>query len=114
MDPDAAFLLCSKKKKLDQTLSIAIYKCANGVESDLIQLQMAEITENVKPHPHYFVPWILISDLSTAQLQIYQNGFLNFLCDWHHGSVPKDSAEFTNLVKQRKNFQVYKCNAIMI
>ncbi|KRX40353.1 Retrovirus-related Pol polyprotein from transposon 17.6 [Trichinella murrelli] len=68
---------------------------------------MAEITENVKPHPHYFVPWILINDLSTAQLQIYQNGLFNFLCDWHHGSVPKDSAEFTNLVKQRKNFQCY-------
>ncbi|KRY10291.1 GILT-like protein F37H8.5 [Trichinella patagoniensis] len=114
MDPDAAFLLCSKKKKLDKTLSIAIYKCANGVEGDLIQLEMAEITKNVKPHPHYFVPWILISDLSTAQLQFYQNGFFNLLCDWHHGSVPKDCAEFTNLVKQRKNLQVYKCNAIMI
>ncbi|KRX45206.1 GILT-like protein F37H8.5 [Trichinella sp. T6] len=66
---------------------------------------MAEITENVKPHPHYFVPWILINDLSTAQLQIYQNGLFNFLCDWHRGSVPKGCAEFTNLFKQRKNFQ---------
>ncbi|KRX51501.1 GILT-like protein F37H8.5 [Trichinella sp. T9] len=107
MDPDAAFLLCSKKKKLDQTLSIAIYKCANGVEGDLIQLQMAEITENVKPHPHYFVPWILINDLSTAQLQIYQNGFFNFLCYWHLGSVPKGCAEFTNLLKQQRNLEVY-------
>ncbi|KRZ47589.1 GILT-like protein F37H8.5 [Trichinella nativa] len=66
---------------------------------------MAEITENVKPHPHYFVPWILINDLSTAQLQIYQNGLFNFLCDWHRGSVPKGCAEFTNLFKQRKNMQ---------
>ncbi|KRX46177.1 GILT-like protein F37H8.5 [Trichinella sp. T6] len=66
---------------------------------------MAEITENVKPHPHYFVPWILINDLSTAQLQIYQNGLFNFLCDWHRGSVPKGCAEFTNLFKQRKNLQ---------
>ncbi|KRY25649.1 GILT-like protein F37H8.5 [Trichinella spiralis] len=67
---------------------------------------MAEITENVKPHPHYFVPWILINDLSTTQLQIYQNGLFNFLCDPHSGSVPKGSAEFTNFFKQRKNLQL--------
>ncbi|KRZ11388.1 GILT-like protein F37H8.5 [Trichinella zimbabwensis] len=107
MDPDTAFLLCSKKKKLDQTLSIAIYKCAYSIEGDLIQLQMAEITENVKPHPHYFVPWILINDVSTAQLQIYQNGLFNFLCDWHRGSVPKGCAEYSNLLKQRKNMQFH-------
>ncbi|KRX86365.1 GILT-like protein F37H8.5 [Trichinella pseudospiralis] len=106
MDPDTAFLLCSKKKKLNQTLSIAIYKCAYSIEGDLIQLQMAEITENVKPHPHYFVPWILINDVSTAQLQTFQNGLFNFLCDWHRGSVPKGCADYSNLLKQRKNLQV--------
>ncbi|XP_003369557.1 hypothetical protein Tsp_04967 [Trichinella spiralis] len=98
-------LTLQQKEKLDQTLSIAIYKCANSVEGDLIQLEMAEITENVQPHPHYFVPWILINDLSTTQLQIYQNGLFNFLCDPHSGSVPKGSAEFTNFFKQRKNLQ---------
>ncbi|KRY09445.1 GILT-like protein F37H8.5, partial [Trichinella patagoniensis] len=36
MDPDAAFLLCSKKKKLDQTLSKAIYKCADSVEGAVL------------------------------------------------------------------------------
>ncbi|KRX13403.1 hypothetical protein T07_13107 [Trichinella nelsoni] len=81
MDPYAAFLLCSKNRKLDETLSIAIYNCGNSVEGDLIQLEMAEITKNVKPHLHYFIPWILIKDLSTAQLEIYQNGLFNFLCD---------------------------------
>ncbi|KAL1233470.1 GILT-like protein [Trichinella pseudospiralis] len=106
MDPDTAFLLCSKKKKLNQTLSIAIYKCAYSIEGDLIQLQMAEITENVKPHPHYFVPWILINDVSTAQLQTFQNGLFNFLCDWHRGSVPKGCADYSNLLKQRKNLQL--------
>ncbi|KRY12241.1 hypothetical protein T01_1218, partial [Trichinella spiralis] len=31
--------------------------------------------------------------------------FLFFLCNCHRGSVAKDCAEFTNLLKQRKNLQ---------
>ncbi|KRZ83588.1 Retrovirus-related Pol polyprotein from transposon TNT 1-94 [Trichinella sp. T8] len=97
-----------KQGPLDTFLGMGIKVLSDGsifAEGDLIQLQMAEITENVKPHPHYFVPWILISDLSTAQLQIYQNGFFNFLCYWHLGSVPKGCAEFTNLLKQQRNLE---------
>jgi interferon gamma-inducible protein 30 len=81
---------CFKKEKISQDDQDQINQCYNGDLGVQLQIEAANKTAAVQPQQHTGVPWILVNDVSTSNLQAYQDALFSVLCAWYQGpSAPR-------------------------
>lgn len=84
---------CYKSCLVDKTKEATITRCWKGPEGDELQSRMADRTEGIRPEKHTYVPWLVMNNVSTMQMQLYfgLEGIFYLLCGWYKGSTtPKN------------------------
>lgn len=102
LDPEKSASKCFNKTKITIDEQKAIQQCRNGSLGDELQMEMAKKTEDIWPEKHDFVPWIVVNDVSTTNMQINQDNLLNVLCTWFRGATKPKGCEFLDMVHQFK------------
>ncbi|VDK45632.1 unnamed protein product [Anisakis simplex] len=82
----SAFEKCSNKLGWSSAKKHSIRKCTNSEEGHKLQLRTAYASENLEPELKHFIPWLVINDYSTLEMQGYIKDLANFLCRWYYGA----------------------------
>jgi len=78
---------CFQQEAIPTTVQQQIMTCQKGSQGNSLEHQNALATQNIWPTQHQYVPWIMINDLSTTQVQDAQNDLLKYVCYFYDGPL---------------------------
>lgn len=86
--PEVAAKECAFGMGIESDLP-AIMTCANGAQGNMLEHQMALMTDALNP-PHQYVPWVTINGVHTEKMErMAEEDLLSLVCETYKGIPPK-------------------------
>lgn len=84
-DPDVILIKCATAQKIPRSIQIQIQICVTSSKGKDLLHRAGMITENIWPQKHTHVPWILLNDVSSYQIQGLLHSLFEIICFSYKG-----------------------------